>query len=206
VEVTFVVGPRTTMVAPVFSVFDRDRKENFLLGADGDDLVLHVRRLAVAGRFNAPDLRWHGALAGHAQGDTLRVVATHDRAGAWCLERRARDSADRRCGLQLRASTGWALLLFPEPSERVRRALNAFWLACLVLPAAFFLRRSAVGVATALGLGAALVWLPPALGLATMGVADGVGISAGALAGAGLGQLLRGNTASSASRQRSMRA
>ncbi|MFQ5679684.1 MAG: VanZ family protein [Gemmatimonadota bacterium] len=179
VEVTAVVGPPTTALAPVFSIYDEREREILLLGADGSDLVFRMRRRASSARLDAPDVRLAGALRDARAGDTLRLSARHlsTRGGERdrCLAAVPGRSA---CGVGPSAGEGWALLFYPEHLGWLRGAVSAAWIGALLIPVGFWLRgtlrpgpdpsRGTVrqGARLALGLGAvllpfvALAWVP----------------------------------------------
>jgi hypothetical protein len=160
VDVTFIAGPPTGRIAPIFSVFDHRRLELFLVGVQREDLVLKLRNRAVAARLTTLDLRWPDAMRGVRAGDTLRLAVRSGVRGH-CLRLGERE----RCGLRFPAAAGWGWLGFvAEWSGPWRAALGAVWLALLALPVGWWMR-GRWGVATA---GAALLVLatiPGAVGL-----------------------------------------
>lgn len=143
VAVTFIAGPPPPGPAPIFSIYDERQKEMLFLGADGDDLLLQVRRRAADLRFARPQLRWDGALAGVAAGDTLRLAAWRDGRTGMC----ARIETEEWCSAP-GASEGW--MLIAEPGRVPVRAwpvMDALWLG----------GSAAVALAWAPGLGAGAV-------------------------------------------------
>jgi len=104
-NVRAVAGPRTERLAPLFSIHDSEQREVLLVGPDGDDLVLHVRSRAVEVLLRPTELRWRGALAGVAPGDTLAVSVRREPTG-YCLVANGRE----RCRLTFTAGQAWLLL------------------------------------------------------------------------------------------------
>jgi hypothetical protein len=123
-EARVVKGSPPTAVSPIVSVFDAQRAEILLLGADEEDLVLRERTRAVALRLDSPDLRVVRALAAAPVGDTIELAASR-RGDARCL---ARDALEW-CGLGFTPGRTWGLFIYAESwSERARRLLDAAWL------------------------------------------------------------------------------
>lgn len=73
VRVTVEVGPPPGSLASVLSVYDANRREIFLLGADGHDLVLRERQLGRAAKFEQLELRVPDALAGLRVGQEVAL-------------------------------------------------------------------------------------------------------------------------------------
>jgi len=82
-------GPRPPGLAPLFAIADAGQRGILLVGIDGDDLVLRVRRRAADAGLGQPELRWRGVLASLQAGDPLAVTVRrlHDtgRSGWWIL-------------------------------------------------------------------------------------------------------------------------
>jgi hypothetical protein len=109
VEVRFVAGPPPEGLAPVFSVFDGQRRKILLLGVDAEDVVLQRRTGASALRLDSPELRWPGMLDGVEGGDTLDLRLTHgDRGLCLTIDERT------RCETTPDVGAGWTLLLSPD--------------------------------------------------------------------------------------------
>jgi len=124
-------GPRS--VAPILSIYDRNRQEIVLLGAHRDDLVYRERTLGKAMRFDSPDVRVLGGLAGVQPGDTMLVAARRE--GELCLQ----VGDVERCGAGVTPGRTWGLLLYLEgPPESFRRGLDLLWLMVLFSPIGFW--------------------------------------------------------------------
>lgn len=132
--VTALAGPPPEGLAPIFSIYDDQQQEMLLLGADGDDLVLRVRRRASDLRFEAPELRWSAALAAAAPGDTVHLAAWRAAWGrrSFATEFCIRAEADVRCGGPT-IGRGWILLFGPGTlPAAVEPMIDAIWLMSLV--------------------------------------------------------------------------
>lgn len=161
-RVTAIAGPRTERLAPLLSIFDAQQREILLVGADRDDLVLHVSTHAVDFRLHQPDLRWRGALGAVAAGDTLNVEWRGDRSG-YCLRLNGRE----RCGLAYAAGRAWGLVEFvPGMPAAGQAVLDCVFMLMLGLPVGLMVRRSRAGYTAVAIVVAAAVVLPPLLGLA----------------------------------------
>ncbi len=136
IRLRFVAGAPPARLAPIFSIYDGRHHEVLLLGAEGDDMVLRIRRKAEALRLDEPTLRWRGALAGIAPGDT--ITAALRRSGPWgfCLKvTRPGPSADG-CA-EVGAWRGWALLADPSDAPPwMRSAADVVWVLAGVAVAA----------------------------------------------------------------------
>jgi hypothetical protein len=186
-EVRTVAGPQTERLAPVFSVYDEQQREIFLLGADRDDLVFRYRTRATALRLDQPDLRLLGALRALAPGDTV-TFSVHRTARGFRLstDRGARREVGFAVGM------GWALLWFRGafPSWLVG-LLSIGWIAGLVVPIGFWSRmrwESFLAVSIIL---LALGVIPVLTGLASTPATQFGGALGGFLAGVGLQFLIR---------------
>lgn len=159
VTVTALAGPPPPGPAPIFSIYDDRQEEILFLGADGDDLVLKVRRRAADLRLARPQLRWRDAFAGTAPGDTLELAAwRHGRAGL-CVRMEVRQAGTQLTGTGQTGTRqrqwcgapavrhGWMLLLDPA------RVPAPAW---PVLDGAWIVGGAAVALAWAPGLGAAV--------------------------------------------------
>jgi len=124
-------GPRS--VAPILSVYDQNLQEIVLLGAHRDDLVYRERTLGKAMRFDSPDVRVLGGLAGVQPGDTMLVAGRRE--GELCLQ----VGDVERCGAGVTPGRTWGLLLYLEgPPESFRRTLDLLWLMVLFSPIGFW--------------------------------------------------------------------
>jgi hypothetical protein len=157
-SIELVVGDEPAALAPILSIFDGEAREMLLIGALGEDLLLRAWTLARELRLDHPDIRWAGAFAGVAVGDTITLQIAPDR-GSWC----ARVGSDQGCHMAPGPGDGYGFLLAVEGGPQWLR-----WLAATVwgflLGAAIGLSvpgpRLAIGIACAVaaaGLGLGLV-------------------------------------------------
>lgn len=187
VEVRFLAGPPPDRLSPIFSVFDRNEREVFLLGADGEDLVVRRRRLADRLRLDRPELRVRGALAGLLPGDTLDAVV-RGQGAATCVSLSPVEV--RECPMRYPPGRGWALLLFPEELSRPwLLGLDALWAGLLALPLGLWLRRDAVAWLGPSLLAAGLWVGAPVTGLLPAGLPEALGAVGGLLGGRALRSL-----------------
>jgi len=162
VHVRAVAGPRPERLAPLFSIFDVYRHEMFLVGPDRDDLVLHVRSRAMDVLLRPTELRWRGALAGVAPGDTVAVTVRRTGAG-YCLGVDARE----RCGLAVTAGQAWSLFQsYPGLAPAAQAFLECLTMFLLGIPVGLVMARSAWGWAGPLALLAGALLVPALVGLA----------------------------------------
>jgi hypothetical protein len=174
-------GQRTERLAPLFSIADAQQRGILLIGADRDDLVLRVSTSATDLRLHQPDLRWRGALAGVAPGDTLDVELRGVRPG-YCFRLNGRE----RCGLAYTAGRAWALVgSVPHLSRAGQAGLDGLFMLILGLPVGLMVRRSRSGYAAVAIVVAGALALPPLLALAPTPLSEiaalALGIAAAAL-------------------------
>ncbi len=183
-------GPSVPRLAALVSVYDDSQREIFLLGPDREDLVFRYRTRSTAWRFEQPDLRVSGALAGVRSGDTLHVTVWRDSAG-YCLAR----NAFLACRLGFTAGRGWSLLLFPQGLPRwLMGILDASWIAALLVPVGFCARRRSIAWAGA-ALLAGLVVAPALAGLRPSPAGEWLAAMAGVLIGMRLRKVALGTVA-----------
>jgi len=182
-EVEATAGPPVGRLGSLFSVYDENRTEIVLLGPDRDDLVFRHRTRASAWRLDQPDLRLRDGMRGVAAGQEIAVRSWSPATGEYCL----RIGERAECGLGLTIGTGWGLLLYAGSFPPwFKQLLATGWMAALLAPMAFLLRRrweSAAAVAVAaLAIGAipGLVALRPTRAIEWLGA--GVGLASGVLA------------------------
>lgn len=181
VEVAFAGGPAPDGVAPVFAIYDDGQREVLMVGADGGDLVLRVRRRAADLRLKAPQVRLPGAAPEPGREAVARAAL---RDGTACLE----SGPAGTCDALAAPGRGWSLLFGPAPRSLPARGLDAAFAALLLVPLGLWWRRDRAGLAGA-GLAAAGVALATFAGGAGLGdLLAGLG---GGAAGMGLGVALR---------------
>jgi glycopeptide antibiotics resistance protein len=165
--------------APLVTLHDATRNEILLLAAEGEDLLVRVRSRAAALQLDSPALRATGITQGIGPGEPLSVAVW--RSGPrYCIDVNHRI----RCGLGFTLGMGWTLAVYSQvPGGWPHTVLNAAWMAALLVPFGFWLRRrweSLAGVLVlALGVSAAC-----ALGRLGLGGAEVAGAAAGILGGA----------------------
>jgi len=161
-NVRAVAGPRTERLAPLFSIFDSERREILLVGPDGDDLVLHVSTRAVDVLLRPAELRWRGVLAGVAPGDTLAVSVRREPAG-YCLVANGRE----RCRLAFTAGQAWSLLQsYPGLAPAAQTLLACLTMFLLGIPVGLVTARRVWGWAGLVVAVAGAAVVPPLVGLA----------------------------------------
>ena len=190
VRLRAVAAAPVSVLAPLVTLHDASRNEILLVAADGDDLVVRLRTLAAALELDSPALRAPGLLRGLGPGDDVAV--TISRAGrTYCVDVNARSA----CGLGFTLGMGWTFFLYSQMSAGwLHGWLNALWMAGLVFPFGFWLRRRWESLVGALVLTAGLV-LPCALGTLSTFPAEVGAAMVGILAGCGsygVAQYLRG--------------
>lgn len=186
-DVRAVAGPPTGGVGSLFSIYDEQQREILLLGPDRADLVFRLRRRSAEYRLDTPDLRVLGAMRGVRRGDTLALSVYREPTG-WCVRLNGRMT----CRLGFTLGRAWALLLYPESfPEWLRHALDAGWVAGMLLPFGFWVRRDATTLAAGGATVAALVFAPSLTGLQPLPLLELLGSAAGVATGWGLGVLAR---------------
>jgi hypothetical protein len=151
---TVAVAP-VSALAPLVTLHDAERHEILLLAARGEDLLFRVRTRAAAANLDSPAILAPGALTGLRPGEGLTIAVS--RVGRrYCVEANSRST----CGLGFTLGMGWAFLAYTQmPPGWIPAALNLAWMAVIVLPVGFWLRRrweSFLGIAIILA-AAALV-------------------------------------------------
>jgi len=109
IDVRFEAGGPTPELAPVFSVFDGMRREIFLMGVDGTDIVVRRWLRARSFRLDTPEMRWTDALAGVRKDESVRV-RIEPGSRALCVTVNDRT----RCDLLPKQGAGWTLLYGPS--------------------------------------------------------------------------------------------
>lgn len=181
-QIDAVAGRSVRGLAPLFVIEDDDGEEVFLVGPDRDDLVLRYRMRADRWRLDQPDIRLRHAFAQVAAGDTLHIGVRRN-ANGYCLSL----NQVARCGLGYSVGSGWALLYYPRHlAIWMVTLLDAGWVAGLALPVGLWARRRAESALAALLLSAALLVLPPLIGLIRTPPHQIAGGVIGLLLGAGL--------------------
>ena len=182
-----IAGRGVRGLAPLFVIEDEDGEEVFLVGPDRDDLVLRYRTRAARWRLDQPDIRLRHAFAPVASGDTLHIgVRRTDRGYCLSLNQVA------RCGLGYSVGSGWTLLYYPRHLPVwLLTLLEAGWVAGLAFPLGLWGRRRPETVLAVVVLIAALIALPPPIGLIGTPPHQMVGGAIGVLLGAGLQAWLR---------------
>ena len=155
-RVEVVIGPKTQRLAPIFSVFDEHQREIFLVGAEGDDLVVRYRLRAAILRLDQPGLRLVDGLRDLGVGDTTTVAVRRTGSG---FHLSTGGGLQSHAGFTIGA--GWTFLMFPERlPAAVVEFLNAIWVALLTVPLGFWGRQTWLTVLAASIILATLVATP----------------------------------------------
>jgi len=95
--------------SPLVAILDSRDTTVLIFGVDGSDLTLDYYMRAPSLTLEQPDLRWRGALAAIAPGDTFT-------AQTWRAERGVCFSVNsaQRCGYGYTVGDGWKLIYYPE--------------------------------------------------------------------------------------------
>lgn len=177
-RIQMTAGPQPPSLSPIFRLVRRLRMPILVVGVDGDDLVLMIRRRASKWLLGQPSSYAHGLMEGVEAGAEVQIQLWRDE------DRTCLSVANRTdCTLTPTLGSGWSLLLGQAPLDpSTRLPWNAAWLAVIAFPTGFWLRAnptSVVGLALLLGAGAAspmfwsvartpaIEWLSIALGLGT---------------------------------------
>ena len=129
---------------PGLRVVAADRGQVLLLGQDGADAVLRIRRHATDLRLETPMLRLRRFAApraeppddGAATPDTLQLTAVLRRDGMQLVGDDGRRRWEDR--VRLNASQGWALLVPLPPTATGRLLLGVLWTAFFLVPLGFW--------------------------------------------------------------------
>src|SRR6266540_1612357 len=120
--------------SPLVAVLDARAVEVFILSMDGHDLALRYRMPAIHWKLETPDLRWRGAFAAIAPGDTFTAVATYH-GKQICLW--LNDA--KRCGFGYTIGDGWKLIFYPGRwPGGVLTAINVLWVVGCVVGVGFW--------------------------------------------------------------------
>ncbi|HET9709844.1 MAG TPA: VanZ family protein [Gemmatimonadales bacterium] len=185
--VTALAGPRVPALAPLIVFEDDHATQVYLVGPDGNDLVVRYQTRATTWGLDWPDIRLRGALAGSAAGDTLRI-GIHRRRVAWCLSLNQLE----RCGLGSTGGDAWALVMFPRHwPPWSHTLLGAMWIGGLALPIGLWTRPRVASAAAVALFGGALAVVPPLVELLRTPAAQWCGAAVGWTAGFALQALLR---------------
>jgi hypothetical protein len=158
VRVLLEVGSPPVGEAPIFSIFDGRQEENFMLGADGDDIFVRVRRIGAETRLRAPTWWWEAALSGGRGGDTLSIAFTLDRR-APCLE----IGGGTRCLRSSASLGGWSLLAPARRGSLLLAVAGLLWAFLLGVPFGMLSFESRVGALWMFGPGILVAGLSSAL-------------------------------------------
>lgn len=178
----------TPKLGGMLTISDARMHEVLLIGPDGTDLVVRVRRLAARFRFAAPEARFIGLLGRVPEGAPLviHVLATPART---CADVNGRAACVERAP----AGVAWRLLFHESAfSSAARILLDAVTFGALAFPVGLLLRGVAVSrtAVAALILAAGMVLAAGGSGLAPPTVAEWSGLAVGLVAGFVLNRLV----------------
>jgi hypothetical protein len=147
--VTATAPPRPPgRTSPLVAVLDQHDTRALLFSADGRALTVRYHIPAQRLRLEGLDLRWPGVLRGLAPGDTFTAATWRD-GKSTCISM----NGTARCGLGYPIGDGWKLIFYPEGWRAWElTALNALWIAGLVVGVGFWTARGRRGGAAAIGL------------------------------------------------------
>jgi hypothetical protein len=122
---------------PLVTIHDQFRNEILFLAIEGDDVVFRLRTRAAAARLDSPAIRAKGILNGLAHGAGLALTISRvDR--SYCVTVNNRSI----CGLGFTLGMGWTVLVYSQVSPSwLHPMLGASWMAMLLFPFGFWLRR-----------------------------------------------------------------
>lgn len=178
-------GPPPSSLSGIFALMTDQRVEALLVGLEGDDLVVRIRRRAADWRLHAPDLRFVKALQGVTSGEALTIefVGT-SREGC------ATVNGVRSCLPRPDAGSAWMLAMeAPSAARAVELLLGALTFAVLLLPTGILLsgvgraHRLAAVLALLIGATAAASGAGLAAPMVSEWLAIGCGLIGGWLAG-----------------------
>jgi hypothetical protein len=196
IRVVGIAGRPTPRLGGILSVSDARKREVLIIGPDGHDLVVRVRRRAATFRLADQSARFHDLLATISPGSPL-LLSVYGPPERICVS----VNADQRCARAPSFGSAWMLLRHYEAWPVVAlRSLDALTLLLLTLPVGLFL--TAVGATEArvllsvlaVGLCAASLVTP----LAFPSVAEVLAAALGVLLGIALGRRVRARTHSRA--------
>lgn len=181
-------GAPTSELGGIVTVSDARMREVLLVGPDGHDLVVRVRRRAANLRLAAPEARFPGLLSDVREGTALDIRIRAAPAGT-CADVNGRVG----CTGRPPAGAAWRLLLHESAfSAAARILLDAVALGALAFPVGLLLRgvapRYAVAATMLLVTGTAAAARGTGLTLPT--VTEWLGIAAGLVAGLVLNRLV----------------
>jgi len=162
-SVELIAGPPPERLAQIVAVRGERSQELFLVGANGEDLVLRYRTRSVGARLDQPSLVVPGAFREARVGERMRIDVRPDgdRFG-YCVALLGRES----CPVGFSAGSGWTLLLFTEALPvPLRVALDLLWVAFWLVPLGYYSRSWRSGGLSTLAGVLALLVLPGAVGL-----------------------------------------
>jgi len=171
--------------SPLAAIVNPQNTNAVILAVYGTDLELRYHMPAVRLRLSQPPLRWRGALAAIAPGDTFTAATGHE-GGTICML----VNHEWRCGLGYTIGDGWKLIFYPEhwPDWQLR-VINTLWIAGCVVGVGYWAARGrgrrGGGVAIAIVI-AALLMVPLVTGLKATPIHEWIG----ALGGLALGWFL----------------
>lgn len=176
-----IAGEATERPAPLVTLFGPDGQEAMMVAVHGDDVLFRQRTRASSFKLHTPLMRAQGALAVVAPGDTLRMLTL-----AQGEDRCIQVQDQPFCGLGLTPGAGWLLLAGDDHGGRQPMpAVNAAWLALLLLPAGLMARPRVAAAILVAAVWYLVIRLPVDTVLqpapATEAVAAAVGVLAGAL-------------------------
>jgi glycopeptide antibiotics resistance protein len=136
-HVRAMAGAPAPVRLPLVTLHDEFKNEILLFAAHQDDLIFRLRTRAAALELDSPAIRMRGVLRGLAPG--AEWAATISRAGRdYCVDIDGRTTCTRGFTLGM----GWAFLIYSQvPPGWLHALLNLSWMASLLFPFGFWVRR-----------------------------------------------------------------
>jgi hypothetical protein len=186
IEIHATVGPTVPGTWPIFRIADaRERSIVVAVARQGDDLLVRLRTRATAARLHPTELRVTGAFTHVPPADPIWIRVWQGDRGQ-CVE----VAGSRTCGQGTTVGRGWALIhAIPPLGSPWRQLLDVGWLAGLLLPVGFWLRRPWGVIASATAVAASLLLIPAASALLPTPPLEFAGALLGLLAGTSVARL-----------------
>jgi hypothetical protein len=182
-----VAGPPPSALAPLIGVSDSEERLLVLASIYGADLSYRLETRGSGLGLEPLRIPLRGALARIEPGEPFALEMRRD-GSRLCVSAHAPRGEDRHCQTPWSLAGGWRAFAPFALGARASRAMDALWVALLLVPVGLWARRGFLSALAAALLVAAALAVPTLLGLAPLGLPG----LAGAAAGLSLGRGLRG--------------
>ena len=177
-RIRILAAPPPLTMAPLVTLHDAVRNEILLVAVEGEDVVVRLRTRATAAELDNPMLRAQSVLHGLQAGDPLTLTIWRP-GRRYCVEVNARST----CDLGFSLGKGWAVFAYSQiPPGWPHAVLNAMWMAALLFPFGYWLRRRWESLLAAMVVTVGSV-LPCVLGHLSIAPVEIAGAVGGTLAG-----------------------